>query len=142
MENRPIEVLLVDDNDDDVFMIEEAFRDEQMVCISKAVQDGRTALAYLRNEGEYFDAPRPNLVLLDINMPRTNGLEVLKIIKQDECLKSLPIVMLTTSDRDEDIEDSYRLGASSYITKPLDYTSFERAARDFSLYWTQVATIP
>ena len=96
MENPRIEILLVDDNDDDIFMIEEAFRDEDLVHISKAVQDGRAALAYLRNEGEYRDASRPSLVLLDINMPRTNGLEVLMMIKEDERLKTLPVVMLTT----------------------------------------------
>lgn len=142
MENSRIEILLVDDNDDDIFMIEEAFRDEDLVHISKAVQDGRAALAYLRNEGEYRDASRPSLVLLDINMPRTNGLEVLMMIKEDERLKTLPVVMLTTSDRTEDVETAYRYGASSFITKPLDFTSFQQAAREFSSYWARLATVP
>ncbi len=142
MNSKSIDVLLVDDNDDDIFMIEEAFRDEHLVNIRNVVHDGRAALAYLRNEGEYRDAPRPGLVLLDINMPRTNGLEVLRIIKEDERLKSLPVVMLTTSDREEDVVRSYGYGACSYVTKPLEFDGFVEVAKGFSLYWALVATVP
>lgn len=110
--------------------------------VIKAVRDGEEALTYLRRQEPYRDVAVPGLILLDINMPKTNGFEVLGAMKADPTLRSLPVVMLTTSDREEDILRSYADGACSYIGKPLDLDHFTKLVKHFELYWTSVARLP
>lgn len=106
------------------------------------VRDGEAALAYLRREGLYKDAVQPGLVLLDINMPKKNGFEVLKAIKEDSQLQSLPVIMLTISEREEDIVRSYAYGACSYVRKPVSLERFIDVVRRFELYWTLISQVP
>jgi len=142
MTSEPLELLLVEDNEDDIVIIQEAFADARLVNVLNTVPDGEEALAYLRREGRYKDAHRPGLVLLDINMPKKNGFEVLETMKAHPQLRSLPVIMLTTSDREEDIVRSYADGASSYIRKPVDLGRFNEVIKQFELYWTLVSRIP
>lgn len=138
----PIEILLVDDNDDDVVLLRESFKDSRFVNILNVVHDGEEALAYLRHEGAYASAPTPGLVLLDINMPRRNGFEVLEAMKADPQLKQIPVVMLTTSTRDEDVARSYDRGACSYVSKPVSFEKLKEVVKQFTLYWTLVSVVP
>ena len=138
----PIEILLVEDNEDDIVLIEEAFAGAKCMNVICKVHDGEEALAYLRQEGPYRLMRRPGLVLLDINMPKKNGFEVLQAMKEDPRLHSMPVVMLTTSDREDDIIRSYTDGACSYIRKPMSLEQFIRVVKDFELYWTMVSRVP
>ena len=140
--NKPIEILLVEDNDDDVVFIREAFADANLLNLLNGVKDGVEAMAYLRREGEYEDRNLPGLVLLDINMPRKNGFEVLEEMKADPLLRQVPVIMLTCSKREEDVVRSYDGGVSTFITKPVSFDAFQEMVRRFSLYWTLVARIP
>jgi CheY-like chemotaxis protein len=142
MMSEPLELLLVEDNDDDIVLIEDAFAEAKLMNVIFAVRDGEEALAYLRQEGQYTHRRRPGLVLLDINMPKKNGFEVLEAIKADPRLRTLPVIMLTTSDREEDVVRSYNDGASSYIRKPITLEQFARVIKGFELYWTLVSRIP
>lgn len=137
-----IHVLLAEDNEDDVFLIRHAFAGVSSVQLNDVVPDGVETLAYLRREGRYRDAQRPNLLLLDINMPRKDGFEVLHELKADPELRALPVVMLTTSSRDVDIVRSYSYGACSYISKPVSLREFKVALQQFERYWTMVARVP
>jgi len=138
----PIEILLVDDNDDDVVLLEESFKDSRFVNLMQIVRDGEQALRYLRREGEYHSARTPGLVLLDINMPRMNGFEVLKVMRSDPQLKQIPVIMLTTSTRDEDIARSYDGGACSFVSKPVNFEKLKEVIKHFTLYWTLVSVVP
>ena len=142
MISEPIEVLLVEDNEDDIVLIEEAFAEAKLMNVIFKVRDGEDALAYLRQEGPYTHRRRPGLVLLDINMPKKNGFEVLQAMKADPLLQSLPVVMLTTSDREDDIVQSYTHGACSYIRKPMSLKQFAHVVNNFELYWTMVSRVP
>ena len=142
MISEPIEVLLVEDNEDDIVLIEEAFAEAKLMNVVFKVRDGEDALAYLRQEGPYTHRRRPGLVLLDINMPKKNGFEVLQAMKADPLLQSLPVVMLTTSDREDDIVQSYTHGACSYIRKPMSLDQFAHVVNNFELYWTMVSRVP
>lgn len=142
MTREPIELLVVEDNDDDVLLIQEAFANAKMLNVIRTVADGEEALAYLRREGPYQRTTRPGLVFLDINMPKKNGFEVLKALKADPDLRSLPVVILTTSDREEDIVRSYADGACSYIRKPVRLERFLEVIAQFELYWTVVSRLP
>jgi CheY-like chemotaxis protein len=142
MNNHAVEVLLVEDNEDDVVIIQEAFAEARLVNVIKTVRDGEEAMAYLRRQGKHKTAGMPGLILLDINMPKQNGFEVLKEMKADPQLRSLPVVMLTTSDREEDIVRSYANGACSYIRKPVDFDQFAKVVKQFELYWTLISRIP
>ncbi|WP_430791477.1 response regulator [Actinoplanes sp. G11-F43] len=135
-------VLIVDDDDADTMMIEEALAAEAVPPVVSRVADGAEALAFLRRQGEYADAPRPDLVLLDLNMPRMGGHEVLLEIKGDDTLKSIPIVVLTTSDALPDITASYVRHANAYVTKPMDLDSFEAAVRRIRRFYAEVAVLP
>ena len=137
-----IEILLVDDNEDDSILISEVFSDARLAVVLNRVRDGEEGLAYLRREGPYKNARRPGLVLLDINMPRKNGFEMLAEMKGDVRLQSLPVVMLTMSDREEDILHSYSQGACSYVKKPVDLCDFKQVIRQFETYWTRISQIP
>jgi CheY-like chemotaxis protein len=142
MMNEPVELLLVEDNEDDIVLIEEAFAEAKLLNIIFTVRDGEEALAYLRQEGQYTHRQRPGLVLVDINMPKKNGFEVLQAMKADPLLQSLPVVMLTTGDREDDIVRSYTHGVCSYIRKPISLEQFTQAVKDFELYWTMVSRVP
>jgi CheY-like chemotaxis protein len=142
MRNQPVEILLVEDNEDDIVLTQEAFTEARLVNVINTVRDGEEALAYLRREGKYKVARLPGLILLDINMPKKNGFEVLEAMKADPSLRSLPVIMLTTSDREEDIVCSYADGACSYIRKPVDLDRFVDVVKQFELYWTLVSQIP
>lgn len=142
MKERIVEILLVDDSEDDILMIEEAFENANLLNILQVVKDGEEAMAYLRQEGKYADAEMPGLILLDINMPKKNGFEVLEEIKADPNLKQTPVVMLTTSDRETDIVKSYSAGASSYITKPVGFDNLKKVIEQLGLYWAVVSKIP
>jgi CheY-like chemotaxis protein len=139
---QPIEILLVDDNDDDVVLLEESFRDSRFLNLLQVVHDGEEAIRYLRRQGPYQSAKTPGLVLLDINMPKMNGFEVLQVMKADPLLKTIPVVMLTTSTRDEDIARSYDGGACSFVSKPVSLDKLKEVIKQFMLYWTLVSVIP
>jgi CheY-like chemotaxis protein len=125
----PIEVLLVEDDPGDVLLIQEAFEDNKLHNSLHVVSDGEQAIAYLRQEGEYEECPRPDLVLLDLNLPRKDGREVLAEVKADEQLRTIPIVVLTTSDAEEDVLRSYQLHANAYVSKPVDFQRFVSVVR-------------
>jgi CheY-like chemotaxis protein len=139
---QPIEILLVDDNDDDIVLLEESLKESKFVNLLHIVRDGEEALTYLRREGQYRDARLPGLVLLDINMPRKNGFEVLSAMKADPALRTIPVVMLTTSTRDEDIVRSYDGGACSFVSKPVSFEKLKEVIKQFALYWSLVAVVP
>jgi CheY-like chemotaxis protein len=139
---RSIEVLLVEDDPGDVLLTKEAFADNKVRNNLNVVNDGEEATAYLRREGEHADAPRPDLVLLDLNLPRKDGREVLRDIKADPELRSIPVVVLTTSEADEDILNSYALHANAYVTKPVDFDSFIRIVRQIDDFFVSVVKLP
>jgi CheY-like chemotaxis protein len=142
MMDQPVELLLVEDNEDDIVLIEEAFAESKLMNVLFKVRDGEEALAYLRQEGPYTHSRKPGLVLLDINMPKKSGFEVLQAMKADPRLQALPVVMLTTSDRDDDVVRSYSGGACSYIRKPMSLEQFVQVVKGFELYWTIVSQVP
>jgi CheY-like chemotaxis protein len=135
---RPITILLVDDDADDRFLTQEALRESTLTDAVHEAVDGEDALAFLRHEGKHLNAPRPDVVLLDLNMPLKDGRETLAEMKADPELRSIPVVVLTTSKAEEDIFRSYDLGASSFITKPVGFESFGAVMCDLSRYWSQV----
>ncbi len=140
--NTPVmEILLVEDNEDDILLEQEALADAKLVNIMYVVRDGEEAMAYLRCQGKYRDAKKPGLILLDINMPKKNGFEVLNEIKADSELRHIPVIMLTTSDNERDVVTSYSKGACSFITKPMDFNRFSAVATQFELYWA-LARVP
>jgi len=142
MKEGPVEILLVEDNEDDIVIIQEAFAEANLVNIINTVRDGEEALAYLRREGRYKVTRPPGLILLDINMPKKNGFEVVETMKADPQLRSIPIIMLTMSDREEDIIRAYAGGACSYICKPVDLDQFNAVIKQFELYWGAISRIP
>ena len=142
MMSQPVEILLVEDNDDDAVIIQEVFADMRRATLMHVVRDGEEALAYLQHQGQYEVARMPDIVLLDINMPKKNGFEVMQAMKADPQLRSLPVIMLTMSDRDEDVIRSYTNGACSYIRKPVDLDQFHTVIKQFELYWSIISRIP
>ncbi|WP_433181283.1 response regulator [Actinoallomurus sp. CA-150999] len=139
---RPIEVLLVEDDPGDVVLTKEAFDDTGVRNKLSIVSDGEEAMRFLRREGDYTDAPRPDLVLLDLNLPRMDGRQVLGEIKADETLRTIPVVVLTTSEAEEDILRSYRLHANAYVTKPVDLDQFIRVVRQIDDFFVSVVKLP
>ena len=142
MNTQPMEILLVEDNEDDIVLEQEALADAKLVNLMHVVRDGEEALSYLRRQGQYQDAQRPGLILLDINMPRKNGFEVLNEMKADAALMHIPVIMLTTSDNEADVVKSYAKGACSFITKPMDFDKFSEVVKRFALYWAMVSRVP
>jgi CheY-like chemotaxis protein len=138
----PIEVLLVEDDPGDVLMTREAFEEHKVRNNLSVVSDGEDALAFVRREGEYADAPRPDLILLDLNLPRRDGREVLAEIKADPELREIPVVILTTSAADADILASYRLHANAYVTKPVDFERFISVVRQIDEFFVSVVKLP
>jgi len=138
----PIEVLLVEDDPGDVLMTREAFEEHKLRNRLSVVSDGDEALAYLRQEGIHRDAPRPDLILLDLNLPRRDGREVLSEIKSDPELRRIPVVVLTTSQADEDILRSYQLHANAYVTKPVDFERFVSVVKQIDEFFVSVVKLP
>ncbi len=139
---RPIQILMVEDNPDDVELTVEALKDARVANHLTVVQDGEEALSYLRCRGKYAQAVRPDLILLDLNMPRKNGRDVLRDIKNDPKLKRIPVVILTTSQAEEDILHTYDLHANCYITKPVDFNQFLKVVRSIEDFWLTVVKLP
>jgi two-component system, chemotaxis family, response regulator Rcp1 len=131
----PIEVLLVEDNPADVRLLEESFRDVNPLIHLHIVDDGVEAMAFLLQNGDYVHAPRPDLILLDLNLPKMDGREVLAHIKLDPRLKTIPTVIMTTSEAESDITKSYALHANSYLTKPMLYGTFQRLVKSINDFW-------
>jgi CheY-like chemotaxis protein len=138
----PIEVLVVDDDAGDVLMIEEALTANEIVSRLHVVSDGVEALAFLRREEPHAEAPRPHLILLDLNMPRMDGREVLAAVKNDAELRSIPVVVLTTSALDEDVLRSYELRANAFVTKPVDLDQFTTIVQQIERFYGQTARLP
>src|SRR5947209_5963181 len=139
---RPAEILLVEDNPGDVELTQEALEEAGVSNNLQVVHDGMEALAFLRHEGKYTDAPRPDLILLDLNLPKKDGREVLAAIKADDSLKIIPVLILTTSEADDDVLTSYQLNANSYIIKPVNFAGFSQIARAIDGFWFTVALLP
>jgi CheY-like chemotaxis protein len=142
IEVAPIEVLLVEDDPGDVLMTREAFEEHRVNNRLRVVNDGVEALAYLRREEPYTDAVRPDLILLDLNLPRRDGRQVLEEIKNDESLRHIPVVVLTTSQRDEDVLRSYQLHANAYVAKPVDFDQFIKAVQQIDEFFVSVVKLP
>ncbi|MEW9529163.1 response regulator [Microbispora sp. NPDC049125] len=141
-ELRPIDILLVEDDPGDVLLTREAFSYNKVRNTLSVVNDGEQALAYLRREGPYADAPRPDLILLDLNLPRVDGFEVLREVKDDPALRVIPVVILTTSEAEQDILRGYNLHANAYITKPVDFDQFARVVRQIDEFFFTVVKLP
>jgi CheY-like chemotaxis protein len=139
---RAIEILLVEDNPGDVRLIVEALKEGRVRHNLRVAHDGVEALAFLRREGHFVDAPRPDLILLDLNLPRMDGREVLAEVKSDADLKIIPVVVLTTSGAEQDILHSYQLQANCYITKPVDLAQFITVVRSIEDFWLTIVTLP
>lgn len=142
LQTKPIEVLLVEDNPGDVRLTLEALKDGKVWTAISTVGDGEEALSFLRREGRYADAPHPDLILLDLNLPKMDGREVLAIVKADEKLKRIPIVILTTSQAEEDILRAYNLNANCYITKPVDFEQFLKVVKVVEEFWLTIVKLP
>jgi len=140
--SRPAEILLVEDNEDDVFLTRMAFEQAKLIVNLHHVDDGEKCMAFLRKQPPYADAPTPDLILLDLNLPVMDGREVLAEIVKDEALKHLAVVVLTTSYEAEDIATMYKLRCNSYITKPVDFEKFVDAVRKLQDYWFTVVILP
>ncbi|MFP4122920.1 response regulator [Coleofasciculus sp.] len=139
---KAIEILLVEDDPGDIDLIEEALEDVKLQINLNSVRDGVEALAYLRQEGKYNQAISPDLILLDLNLPRRDGREVLQDIKGDNYFKRIPVVVLTTSDAEEDILKSYNLGANCYVSKPLGMQDFIKIVESIENFWFTVVKLP
>ena len=139
---RPVEILLVEDDPGDVLITREAIDSSKFANVLNVVSNGEEALAYLRREPPYEQATRPGLILLDLNLPRLDGREVLAVVKEDPDLRRIPIVVLTTSSADEDIVRSYDLHANAYVTKPVDFDQFISVVRQIDEFFISIVTLP
>jgi CheY-like chemotaxis protein len=139
---RHIEILLVEDSPGDVRLTQEAFREANVLIHLHVASDGVEAMAFLRNEGAHTHAPRPDLILLDLNLPKMDGREVLAHIKEDESLKTIPTVILTTSEAEVDIVKSYQLQANCYLSKPVRLDEFETLVKSITAFWLTDVKLP
>lgn len=139
---RPVEILLVEDNPGDVRLTIEALHESKVRNTLSVASDGVEALTFLRREGRHHEAPRPDLILLDLNLPKMDGREVLAAIKADEELRTIPVVILTTSRAEQDILKSYNLHANCYITKPVDLDQFITVVKSIEDFWLTIVTLP
>jgi two-component system, chemotaxis family, response regulator Rcp1 len=139
---RPIELLLVEDSEPDVRLTKEALREAKVKNRLWVVDDGVEALEFLRRQGRFADVPRPDIILLDLNLPRKDGRQVLEEIKADESLKRIPVVILTTSKNEEDVLRAYNLYANCYITKPVDFNRFMDVVKSIEDFWLTVVRLP
>ena len=137
-----VDILLLEDEPADAYLVKMALREGKVLANLHHVVDGREGLDFLNKVGKYADAPRPDLIFLDLNMPRMNGAEFLKAVKADEAINEIPIVVLTTSDVENDVVRCYQLGAASYITKPVDMPQFISAINQIGEYWFSLVRLP
>jgi len=140
--SRPVEILLVEDNPGDVRLTREALREGKVRNNLYVVSDGVEALEFLRRQGQHIDAARPDLILLDLNLPRKDGREVLQDIKSDPALRHIPVVVLTSSQADQDIIRAYDLHANCYVTKPVDFEQFIHVVRTIENFWFSIVKLP
>ncbi len=140
--SKIIDILLIEDSSTDVLMIREALSEGKLLNKIHVAEDGVEALDFLHKRGKFASSPRPNLILLDLNLPRKNGREVLAEIKADEDLKRIPVVMLTTSSAEEDILKSYNLHANCYVVKPVEFDSFVKAVQSIQHFWFSIVALP
>ena len=138
----PVEILLVEDNEGDIRLTKEAFRESMVWNHMNIVRDGAEALAFLRREGKYTEAIRPGIILLDLNLPKRSGIEVLEEIKRDDELKHIPVVVLTSSQAEQDILNSYNFHANCFITKPLDLEQFLQVVQSIKDFWLTIVKLP
>ncbi len=141
-ENRPVEILLVEDNPGDERLTREALKEGKVYNNLHWVKDGVEAMEFLRRTGRYAEAPRPDIILLDLNLPKKDGREVLQEIKTDTDLKRIPVVVLTTSKAEEDVLRTYNLHANCYVTKPVDLEKFIVVVKSIDVFWLTVVTLP
>ena len=139
---KPVEILLVEDNKGDVGLIEEVFEEAKIRNNLHVAEDGEEAILYLHGEGKFSGSPRPDIILLDLNLPKKDGREVLREIKEDENLHNIPVIVLTTSDAENDIIGAYDLHANAYITKPLDFDQFIKVVGSIENFWLEVVKLP
>jgi len=139
---KDVKILLVEDSPGDVRLTKEAFKDSKFINAIYVVEDGLEAMAFLRREGKYAEVPRPDLILLDLNLPKKDGREVLAEIKADEKLRRIPVVILTTSKAEEDILKTYDLHANCYITKPIDLDLFITIVKKIEDFWLSIVKLP
>jgi two-component system, chemotaxis family, response regulator Rcp1 len=141
-ENRPVEILLVEDNPGDERLTREALKEGKVYSNLHWVKDGVEAMEFLRRQGRYHDVPRPDIILLDLNLPKKDGREVLQDIKNDSDLKRIPVVVLTTSKAEEDVLRTYNLHANCYVTKPVDLDRFIHVVRSVVEFWFGIVKLP
>lgn len=139
---KAVDILLVEDNPGDIRLTQEALRDSKIQNNLSVTRDGVEAVAFLRRQGQYANAPRPDIILLDLNLPRKDGREVLEEIKQDDDLKRIPVVVLTTSNDESDVLASYNLHANCFITKPVDLSRFIHIVKSIEGFWFQIVKLP
>ncbi len=139
---KPIEILLIEDSPSDIALTKEALEVGKIANNLACVEDGVEAMAYLRRQGKYAKAIRPDLIMLDLNLPRKDGREVLRELKSDQSLRTIPIIVLTTSRSDKDVLQSYELNANCYITKPVDFQHFIEVVKSIEQFWLTVVTLP
>jgi CheY-like chemotaxis protein len=141
-ETKQVEILLVEDNPADVRLVREALKESKILNNLSVVEDGVEAMDFLRKKGKYASSPRPHLVLLDLNLPRKNGREVLAEVKSDEKLKRIPVVIMTVSDDEKDILLTYNLHANCYVKKPLDFDQFNQMVHGIENFWFTIVCLP
>ncbi len=139
---RSLQVLLVEDNEGDVRLIKEAFSESKIDKTFSVARDGEEALNYLYARGKYADRTKPDIILLDINLPKKNGFEILESIKSDPVLKKIPVIMLSSSSSEEHVTKSYDLNANCYVTKPVDFDEYTQAVKIIEDFWFQMAKLP
>jgi chemotaxis family two-component system response regulator Rcp1 len=138
----PVEILLAEDNPNDVELTRRAFDKGKILNNISVVNDGVEALEYLRQEGEYTDATRPDIILLDLEMPRKDGLEVLEALNEDDDLSRIPVIVLTSSEAEQDVVESYKHNANAFLTKPVGYEAFQETVRQVEQFWFEVVKLP
>ena len=139
---KPIHILLVEDNEGDIFLVTEALEEGKIVNKVSVIKDGKEAIDFLEKKGKYQNAERPDLILLDVNLPKKNGHEVLEHIKSQKNLKQIPVIMLTTSSSEKDISMSYKNHANCFITKPVDVENFLKVVYSIENFWISIVTLP
>lgn len=139
---RPVEILLIEDNPGDVRLTVESLKEDKVLNNLSVVEDGAEALAFLNREGKHTAAPHPDLILLDLNLPKVDGREVLAVIKADKQLRRIPVVVLTTSQAEEDVLRSYNLNANCYISKPVTLDQFIAVVKSIESFWLSIVTLP
>jgi CheY-like chemotaxis protein len=139
---KPVEILLVEDNNGDIGLIEEVFEEAKIKNNIHIAEDGEEAMFYLRGKGKFYGSPRPDIIILDLNLPKKDGREVLREIKEDENFHNIPVIVLTTSSAEKDILGVYDLHANAYVTKPLDFDQFMKVVGSIENFWLEIVKLP